>query len=80
MPAPHVDLVVVFRASAGKVLSRPQARENARTAERQYTRLLDVLKRGHLHAVGKRGEREGQLLVLVSCPRPTLADIARRER
>ncbi|EMD39002.1 hypothetical protein CERSUDRAFT_81791 [Gelatoporia subvermispora B] len=78
--APQADLVLVFRSSPGKVLSKPQARENARQATQQYTRLLDVLKQGGLRAVGKRGERDGQLLVLVSCPRNTLVRIAQRER
>ncbi|PCH36279.1 DUF590-domain-containing protein [Wolfiporia cocos MD-104 SS10] len=77
---PQVDLVLVFRSSPGKVLSRPQARENARQAEQQYTKLLDVLKKGGLRAVGKRGENDGQLLVLVLCPRNTLERLAHRER
>ncbi|RDX50828.1 DUF590-domain-containing protein [Lentinus brumalis] len=78
--APQVDLVLVFRSSPGKVLSKPQARENARQATQQYTRLLEVLKNGRLQAVGKRGEKEGQLLVLVQCPESTLARLVQRER
>ncbi|KAH9947024.1 DUF590-domain-containing protein [Amylocystis lapponica] len=77
---PKVDLVLIFRSSPGKVLSKPQARENARQAERQYTRLLDVLKKGGLRAAGKCGESGGQLLVLVACPQNTLARLAQRER
>ncbi|OBZ66740.1 hypothetical protein A0H81_13200 [Grifola frondosa] len=77
---PEIDLVLVFRSSSGKVLSKPQARENTRQAEQQYTRLLDVLKKGGLRAVGKRGEREGQLLVLVSCRKSTLGRLVQRER
>ncbi|KAI0369810.1 DUF590-domain-containing protein [Pilatotrama ljubarskyi] len=78
--APQVDLVFIFRSSPGKVLSKPQARENARQAAQQYTRLLEVLKNGRLHAVGKRGEKEGQLLVLVHCPESTLTRLVQRER
>ncbi|KAL7280570.1 hypothetical protein ACG7TL_005504 [Trametes sanguinea] len=78
--APQVDLVLIFRSSPGKVLSKPQARENARQAAAQYTRLLEVLKNGRLHAVGKRGEKEGQLLVLVHCPESTLTRLVQRER
>ncbi|KAH9933479.1 DUF590-domain-containing protein [Fomitopsis serialis] len=77
---PQVDLIFVFRSSPARVLSRRDARENARQAERQYTKLLDVLKTGGLRAVGKRGENDGQLLVLVSCPQSTLARLAQRER
>lgn len=77
---PHVDLVLIFRSSRGKVLSKPQARENARQATQQYTRLLDVLKNGRLQVVGKRGEQEGQLLVLVHCPERTLQRLVQRER
>ena len=78
--APQVDLVLVFRSSPGKVLSKPQARENARQATQQYTRLLDVLKNGRLQVVGKRGEQAGQLLVLVHCPDSTLNRLVQRER
>ena len=78
--APQVDLVLVFRSSPGKVLSKPQARENARQATQQYTRLLEVLKNGRLQVVGKRGEKEGQLLVLVQCPESTLTRLVQRER
>ncbi|KAI0793794.1 DUF590-domain-containing protein [Fomes fomentarius] len=78
--APHVDLVLVFRSSPGKVLSKPQARENARQATEQYTRLLEVLKNGRLDVVGKRGEQEGQLLVLLHCPENTLKQLVERER
>ncbi|KAH9839977.1 DUF590-domain-containing protein [Rhodofomes roseus] len=77
---PQVDLVLVFRSSPARVLSRRDARENARQAERQYTKLLEVLQTGGLRAVGKRGENDGQLLVLVSCPQSTLARLAQRER
>lgn len=75
-----VDLVLVFRSTSGKVLSKPQARENARQAAEQYKRLLDTLKNGGLRAVGKRADRAGQLLVLVSCPRSILTRLAHRER
>ncbi|CCM01832.1 uncharacterized protein FIBRA_03900 [Fibroporia radiculosa] len=75
-----VDLVLIFRSSPGKVLSRPQARENARQAERQYSKLLGALSKGGLRAVGKSGENDGQLLVLVSCPQSTLSRLAQRER
>lgn len=61
-------------------MSRPQARENTRQAAQQYTRLLEVLKSGHLQVVGKRGEKEGQLLVLVQCPEDTLKRLVQRER
>ena len=78
--APEVDLILVFRSSSTKVLPRRDARENARQAERQYTRLIEILKGAGLRAVGKRGENDGQLLVLISCPQITLARLAQRER
>ncbi|KAI1793434.1 calcium-activated chloride channel-domain-containing protein [Ganoderma leucocontextum] len=78
--APQVDLVLIFRSSPGKVLSKPQARENARQATQQYSQLLEVLKNGRLQVVGKRGEQEGQLLVLVHCPEQTLKRLVQRER
>ncbi|TCD69087.1 hypothetical protein EIP91_008729 [Steccherinum ochraceum] len=78
--APVVDLVVVFRSTAGKAFSKAQARQNIQAADQQYRNLLDALRKGGLRAVGKRGEREGQLLVLVSCPPTLLKRLAQRER
>ena len=77
---PSVDLVIVFDASPGKTFSKAHTRQVAQQAEQQYVLLLDTLKKGALRAVGKRGEREGQLLVLVSCPQPLLKRLAFRER
>ena len=77
---PAVDLVVVFRASSKHTLSRQHAVDDARLAEQQYSRLLDVLHAGGLQAVGRRGEHQGQLLVLLSCTAPQLARLVRRER
>ena len=57
---PKVDLVVVFRSSSGKIEPKPLARQNAKQASEQYSRLLQALQRGGLQAVGKRGERDGQ--------------------
>ena len=65
MSPPKVDLVLVFRSSSGKIEPKALARQNARQASEQYARLLQTLKRGGLQAVGKRGERDGQLRVLV---------------
>ncbi len=80
MPAPHVDLVIVFRSSSGKVQPKALARQNTRQASEQYTNLLEALTAGGLKAVGKRGEKDGQLLVLVSCPSTVLKRLAQRER
>lgn len=79
---PKVDLVLVFRSSTGNSQVQPKAlaRQNARQASQQYAKLLEALKRGGLKAVGKRGEKDGQLLVLVSCPFLLLKRLAQRER
>lgn len=80
---PQVDLVLVFRSSASgssKVQPKALARQNARQASEQYAKLLNALRKGGLQAVGKRGERDGQLLVLVSCPSIVLKRLAQRER
>ena len=77
---PKVDLVVVFRSSSGKIEPKPLARQNAKQASEQYSRLLQALQRGGLQAVGKRGERDGQLLVMVSCPHALIKRLAQRER
>ncbi|TFY71282.1 hypothetical protein EVG20_g1738, partial [Dentipellis fragilis] len=76
---PDVDLVVVFKASI-KTFSRSQAREDAQHAEAQYTRLIDLLHKSGLQAVGRRGERQGQLLVLLRCSCQQLLRLIQRER
>ncbi|KZT25216.1 DUF590-domain-containing protein [Neolentinus lepideus HHB14362 ss-1] len=77
---PQVDLVVVFRASSPRALSKSQAREDAENAERQYSNLLDTLNNAGLKAAGRRGENAGQLLVLVWCPASTLVRLVHSER
>jgi hypothetical protein len=76
---PHVDLVVVFRTSTIS-LSKQKTREDALKAERQYSKLLETLINSGLRAVGRRGATQGQLLVLISCPRRLLWTLAHRER
>jgi hypothetical protein len=76
---PHVDVVIVFRAF-NKSLSKKQAIECAQRAEVQYTRLLKTLDAAGLRAVGRKGEKQGHLLVLVSCPLTQLASLIRTER
>ncbi|KAI9440392.1 DUF590-domain-containing protein [Lactarius indigo] len=74
-----IDLVVVFRASSIH-LTKQQARIDAQHAEDQYSRLLQALRNAGLHAVGRRGERQGQLILLVSCPDNQLQQLIQRER
>lgn len=75
----HVDLVVVFQA-AQKTVSKQQTIDNAQKAEQQYKRLLERLSVAGLQAVGRRGEKPGQILVFVSCPEDNLNRLAHRER
>lgn len=79
-PNLQVDLVVVFRSGSRIVQTKALARANTQQASAQYSRLLDTLRHGGLRAVGKRGERDGQLLVLVACPPALLKRLAQRER
>jgi hypothetical protein len=79
MALPNVDLVVVFKA-ASPSLVKAKIRADAKEAEEQYTRLLDALKSGGLHAVGRRGASQGQVIVLVSCPQEKMASLVQRER
>jgi len=76
---PHVDLVILFSAGVSSV-NKAQAKESIQQAEEQYTRLLNLLKTSGLHAVGKRGEKLGDLMVLVKCPQQKLDVLARAER
>jgi len=76
---PHVDLVILFSAGVSST-NKVQAKENIQQAEEQYTRLLNLLKTSGLHAVGKRGEKLGDLMILVKCPQQKLDALARAER
>ncbi len=77
---PHIDLVIVFRANSIYHLTKQQARIDAQHAEDQYLRLLHVLRNAGLHAVAKRGEHQGQLIILLSCPDHQLEQLLQRER
>ncbi|EGO01436.1 hypothetical protein SERLA73DRAFT_166001 [Serpula lacrymans var. lacrymans S7.3] len=78
---PQVDLVVVFRSSLkGTHLSKEQTRQQIAKAERQYSALLETLTRAGLKVVGRRGESQGQLLIMVTCPQNVLATLVHRER
>ena len=79
---PHVDLVVVFRASPATriFLSKHAAREDAAAAEAEYTRLLATLRNAGLMAAGRRGQKNGQILILVHAPMDKLAKLAKMER
>ncbi|KAI0255693.1 calcium-activated chloride channel-domain-containing protein [Lactifluus subvellereus] len=75
-----IDLVVVFRASSPSIhISKHKARIDAQHAEDQYTRLLETLRKADLYAVGRRGEHQGQLILLVSCSNQKLQELLQRE-
>ena len=79
----HIDLVLVFRAvspSPAHHFSKQRAKKDAQEAEDQYTRLLTTLHNAGLHAVGRRGEHQGQLILLVSCSARQLRHLLQRER
>ncbi|KAG1817721.1 calcium-activated chloride channel-domain-containing protein [Suillus subaureus] len=78
---PHVDAVIVFRAiQKGASFSKEQVRQNAVKAEKQYSKLINTLTRAGLKAVGRRGESQGQLLVMVTCPQKVLSNLIHCER
>lgn len=78
----HIDIVLVFRAtspSRAPPFSKQAAQKDAQEAEDQYTRLLDTLHNAGLHAVGRRGEHQGQLILLVSCSGHQLHQLLQRQ-
>jgi hypothetical protein len=79
MALPNIDLVVVFKA-ASTSLVKAKIRADAKESEEQYTRLLDTLKSGGLHATGRRGASQGQVIVLISCPQEQIAGLVQRDR
>ncbi|EJD07576.1 DUF590-domain-containing protein [Fomitiporia mediterranea MF3/22] len=82
--SPKVDLILVFRASntnsSYKPLSKQETREDAQASETEYTRLLETLRNAGLRASGKRGQKNGQLLIFVWSPATRLAKLVQRER
>lgn len=76
---PQVDLAILF-SSATISFNKAQVRENAKQAEEQYSRLVSLLETSGLQAVGKRGEKHGELMILVKCPTAKLNWLAKRER
>ena len=76
---PRVDLVIVLSARVSSI-NKTQGKENIQEAEEQHTRLLDQLRTNELHAVGKRGEKPGDFLILVGSSLRTLDRLARTER
>ena len=74
-----IDLVIVFRVP-NKPTSKPKLLKDVQKAEQQYARLLETLKIAGLWVVGRQGEKEEHLLVLLWCPLKKLASLMRRER
>ncbi|KAF8631726.1 hypothetical protein AX15_002231 [Amanita polypyramis BW_CC] len=75
-----VDLVIAFTATGKTTISSTQTRKEALRAQQQYARLIETLTYSGLHAVGRRGESLGHLLVFISCPQELLDALVRRER
>ena len=81
---PKVDLILVFRASGPGPQQTSNLKDDVRTdaqeAETEYTRLLDTIRRAGLRASGKRGQKNGQVLVFLWAPARKLARLVKRER
>ena len=81
---PDVDLVIVFRAGPThdhKFLSKHEAHAAAEAAEAEYLRLLETLRNvGGMRVSGKRGQKNGQILVFVWAPPKRLSKLMQRER
>lgn len=73
MAPPAADLVIVFRGSA-------RTKQGAIDAEAQCTHLMETLTKGGLTAVGRRGTRDGQVLIFVKAPDTLLAQLVQSER
>ncbi|KAF8323489.1 calcium-activated chloride channel-domain-containing protein [Cantharellus anzutake] len=68
-----VDLVLVYDGKA-------QDKESAQEVSKQYENLVSRLKAGGLNVAGKKGARQGQILVAVHCGDVILKDLEKRER
>lgn len=79
--SPKVDLVIVFRSSSPHTtLSKQEVRDEAQGAEAEYVKLLATFKDAGLKATGRRGQKNGQILILVWSPMAKLVRIVQRER
>jgi len=72
---PAIDLVLVFDAGRTHALSKQQATDDARNAEVEYNRLLMMLRDAGFKITGRRGERRGEILVLLWTPPRKLAQL-----
>lgn len=81
---PKVDLVLVFRSglahSNSKYTTKQEIKENAEASQAEYERLLSKLKGAGLHATGRRGQKNGQVLVLIWAPSSKVVRLIQRER
>lgn len=75
----HVHLVVAF-AFPTKSSNKSQLLEDARKAEEEYTKLLQLLESSGLKVVGKAGRRHGEIIILVHSPLAKLEQLARSEK
>ncbi|KAG8860323.1 hypothetical protein FRB96_003972 [Tulasnella sp. 330] len=73
MAPPAADLVIVFNATAK---SKPEALE----AEKDYSALIARLRHGGFKAVGRRGNKDAQVLIFISASDQLLAKIIQEER
>ncbi|KAF8586456.1 DUF590-domain-containing protein [Ramaria rubella] len=78
MPPP-VDLVLTFKGSHHS-LSKQEAIEDSQSAEAEYSRLLKVLSDAGLRATGRRGGKQGQILVIVWTPPRRIAQLVEKQR
>lgn len=81
---PKVDLVLVFRSGllqpSSKYTSKQEIKENALAAQSEYEKLLSKLQAAGFHATGRRGQKNGQLLVLIWAPSSKVVRMVQRER
>jgi hypothetical protein len=78
-PQLKADLAIQFQAGSGSV-SKTDARNKAQAALNEYNSLLGVLQSAGLLAAGKKGNANGEILILVSCPWNKLKVLVEHER
>jgi anoctamin-10 len=74
-----VDLVLTFEGTSRPV-TKQQACEDVQSAMEEYTRLINTLTNAGLKATGRRGEKQGQLMVLIWTPPRKLAQLFETQR
>jgi anoctamin-10 len=77
---PNVDLVLVFHSSYPSIHKKDKLLDESNEAQKEYDKLLQVLRSNGFRATGRRGCSQGEILIMVYAPLSTMDKLAQAER